>query len=274
MKLFAMDLDGTLLDREDAIHPRDASAIAQAIAQGVIVTIATGRLTSRTHPTARALGLRVPLICADGGVLACGETERVLEQRPLPAPLTAQALELFAAHGLSRFVFTHEAIHACMRGAQYHSYVRGWSHAITAHEDLLLAPLLQPDAEGAIMLVGMGERAVVERAARALGPLRDQVESIVFDAAAGSVIRLMAKGTNKGSAVLALAKKFAVPVEHVAVIGDWFNDVSMFEVAGHAFAMPHAPDEVKAKASHVLDRQAMHRGAIADALDRWLSALP
>ena len=30
MKLFAMDLDGTLLDREDGIHPRDVSAIARA----------------------------------------------------------------------------------------------------------------------------------------------------------------------------------------------------------------------------------------------------
>src|SRR5690349_16230318 len=103
MKLFAMDLDGTLLDREDGIHPRDAAAIARAREQGVIVTIATGRLTSRTHPTARSLGLTAPLVCADGAVLACGETERVLAQSPLSPALSGEALELFAVHGLSRF---------------------------------------------------------------------------------------------------------------------------------------------------------------------------
>jgi hydroxymethylpyrimidine pyrophosphatase-like HAD family hydrolase len=236
----------------------------------VIVTIATGRLTSRTHPTARLLGLRAPLICADGGVLACGETERVLERRPLPAALTAEVLDLFAQHGLSRFVFTHEAIHACTRGARYHPYVRVWSHAITAHEDLLQAPLLHPDAEGAIMLVGIGDRAVVERVEMALGVLREQVELIVFDVGVGYVIRLMSKGTSKGSALLSLARQLSVQPEHVAVIGDWFNDVSMFEVAGQAFAMPHAPNELKAKASHVLDAEAPARGAIADALERWL----
>lgn len=273
MKLFAMDLDGTLLDGEDRIHPRDAAAIARALELGVIVTIATGRLTSRTHPTARVLGLRAPLICADGGVLACGESERILNRRPLPAQITAEALEVLSAHGLSRFVFTHEAIHACTLGTRYHPYVRGWSHAITAHEDLRRAPLLGPDADGAIMLVGIGDRARVERAEQALGALRAQVELLTFDMASGCVIRLLSKGTSKGSALLSLARELSVRPEHVAVIGDWFNDVSMFEIAGHAFAMPQAPDAVKAKANHVLDAEAARRGAIADALDHWLAAL-
>jgi Cof subfamily protein (haloacid dehalogenase superfamily) len=273
MKLFAMDLDGTLLDREDAIHPRDAAAIARAREQGVIVTIATGRLTSRTHPTARSLSLTAPLICADGAVLACAETERVLAQSPLSSAIASEALELFSAFGLSRFAFTHEAIHRCALGARYEPYVRVWSHAITAHEDLRLAPVLDEGAEGAVMLVGIGERAVVERVEQALGSLRDQVELISFDVGPGCVLRLMAKGTSKGAALTALAQKLSVAPEHVAVIGDWFNDVSMFEVAAHAFAMPHAPREVKAKASYVLDDEAPRRGAIADALERWLAVV-
>jgi Cof subfamily protein (haloacid dehalogenase superfamily) len=272
MKLFAMDLDGTLLDREDGIHPRDAEAIARARAQGVIVTIATGRLTSRTHPTARSLSLTAPLICADGAVLSCGETERVLAQYPLSPAVSAEALELFGVHGLSRFAFTHEAIHCCPLGMRYEPYVRVWSHFITAHEDLRRAPLLEPEAEGAIMLVGIGERAQVERVQAALGDLRDQVELIAFDVGGGSVLRLMAKGTSKGSALSALTRELAIAPEHVGVIGDWFNDLSMFEFAGHAFAMPHAPSEVKAKASHVLDARAPERGAIAEALDCWLAA--
>lgn len=272
MKLFAMDLDGTLLDREDGIHPRDVAAIARAREQGVIVTIATGRLTSRTHPTARSLGLTAPLICADGAVLACGETERVLARYPLSPALCAEALALFGAHGLSRFAFTHEAIHCCPLGMRHEPYVRVWSHSITAHEDICRAPVLEPEAEGAIMLVGIGERTQVEGVQRALGSLRDQVELIAFDVGGGTVLRLMAKGTSKGSALSELTRELAIAPEHVGVIGDWFNDVSMFEFAGHAFAMPHAPSEVKAKASHVLDPSSAQRGAIADALERWMAA--
>ncbi|MBL8739919.1 MAG: HAD hydrolase family protein, partial [Myxococcales bacterium] len=54
--LFATDLDGTLVGRYGRIHERDIEAIKKARAQGVIFTIATGRLTSGTHPVARQLG--------------------------------------------------------------------------------------------------------------------------------------------------------------------------------------------------------------------------
>jgi Cof subfamily protein (haloacid dehalogenase superfamily) len=271
MKLFAMDLDGTLLDREDCMHPRDVSAIQRARANGVIVTIATGRLTSRTHPTARSLGLTAPLICADGAVLASGETERILALYPLTKVIIEQALELLSAHGLSRFLFTHEAIHCCPRGKQYEPYVRVWSHSITAHEDLLRAPLLKGGAAEATMLVGIGERAQVERVEQALISLREHVEVISFDVGASTVLRLMAKGISKGAALSRLAQELAIEPAQVAVVGDWYNDLSMFEFAGHAFAMPHAPSALKAVASHVLEVEALERGAIADVLERWLA---
>lgn len=270
MKLFAMDLDGTLLDREDGMHPRDVLAIRRARAEGVIVTIATGRLTSRTHPTARSLGLTAPLICADGAVLACGETERILALRPLTKVIIGQALEMLSAHGLSRFLFTHDAIHCCPRGRRYEPYVRIWSHSITAHEDLRRAPLMEADVDATTMVVGIGERAQVQRVEQALLILREHVELISFDVGDSTVLRLMAKGASKGAALSKLAQELAIEPAQVAVVGDWYNDLSMFEFAGHAFAMPHAPGELKAVATHVLEADALQRGAIADVLERWL----
>ena len=273
MKLFAMDLDGTLLDRDDGIHPADRAAIARAREQGVVVTIATGRLTSRTHPIARELRLDAPLVCADGGVLACGATERVLSRRALALPLVDHALELLDAHALSSFVFTAEAIHSCERGRAHHAYVRGWSHAITAHEDVRSAAALRGDAEAAIMLVGIGAPAVVDRVRAELECFREQTDLISFDIAGARVLRLMAKGASKGAGLIELAARLGVALEHVAVAGDWYNDLSMFAVAGHSYAMPHAPARVKAAASCVLDDDAPRRGAIADALERWLAEL-
>ncbi len=271
MKLFAMDLDGTLLDREDGIHPVDRDAIARARERGVIVTIATGRLTSRTHPTARALRLDAPLVCADGGVLACAATERILARRPLPLGLVERALELLAARGLSSFVFTAEAIHSCERGRAHHDFVRGWSHAITAHDDVRAAPWRR-GAEAPIMLVGIGEPAEIDAALQQLTDT-EAAELMSFDIADARVLRLMAKGVSKGSALVELARQLGVALEHVAVAGDWYNDLSMFAVAGRSYAMPHAPAEVKAAASCVLDDDAPRRGAIADALGRWLAEL-
>lgn len=273
MKLFATDLDGTLLDREDGIHPRDFAAIERARERGVIVTIATGRLTSRTHPIARALRLDAPLVCADGGVLACSLTERILERRPLSLPVIDRALEVLDRHGLSRFIFTHDAIHSCERGRAHHAYVRGWAHAITAHAELHRAPAWRIPDELPVMVVGIGHASDIDHAHEALADLRCQLDIIVFDIADARVIRIMHKSASKGAALLALAEQLGVKPEDVAVAGDWYNDLSMFAVAGHSFAMPHAPPVVKAAAKHVLADDAPKRGAIAEALGRWLAEL-
>ena len=56
---------------------------------------------------------------------------------------------------------------------------------------------------------------------------------------------------NKGDGVATLARIAGVDLREVAVLGDQFNDVAMFERAGLAIAMAQAPDAVKAKADHV-----------------------
>jgi Cof subfamily protein (haloacid dehalogenase superfamily) len=271
MKLFATDLDGTLLDRQDGIHPSDLAAIERARERGVVVTLATGRLTSRTHPIARAMRLDAPLVCADGGVVACGATERLLRRRALPQPVVEICLDLLASASLASFVFTHEAIHSCPRGAAHSAYVRGWSYAITAHQDIRAAAVWREDAQAAIMVAGIGEAAAVQGALRELERYRSELELFHFEIGDAHVLRLMVKGASKGSTLIELARELGIGPEHVAVAGDWYNDISMFEVAGHAYAMPHAPAAVKAAASHVLDEDAPRRGAIAEALERWLA---
>ena len=127
MKLFATDLDGTLLGPGDHIHPNDVAAIRAARERGVVVTIATGRLTSRTHHIARALGLDAPLVCADGGIVACSTTERVLARSTVSRELSLTLLELFQRGSLASFVFTPDAIPTPVtRGARITaSYVGG-----------------------------------------------------------------------------------------------------------------------------------------------------
>ena len=39
-----------------------------------------------------------------------------------------------------------------------------------------------------------------------------------------------------------------IPLDRVAVIGDWLNDLDMFKVGGFKVAMGNAPDELKAQA--------------------------
>lgn len=271
--LFATDLDGTLVDREDGIHPRDREAIRRARAAGIAVTIATGRLTSRTHPVARDLGLiDAPLVCADGSVLACPSSERVLLRRAIPAETVEIMLTAFARHGLSSFVFTHEVIHSCERGRAHHAHVRGWSSHITWHADVLRAEAWRSDPDAAVMVVGIGPDEDTLRVEAELEPLPD-VEVLGFALGGMRAVRFLARGASKGTGLEEVARRLGLARDRVAVIGDWYNDVSMFAWATRSFAMPHAPDDVKATATDVLPVASTERGAIADALDAWLAEL-
>lgn len=272
MKLFATDLDGTLLDPDGNIHPRDARAIAAALAQGVVVTIATGRLTRGTHPVAQALGLTAPLVCADGGVTSCAVTERVLSRRPLEQAHTEKVVGEIVRRGLASFVFTADAIHACERGREHHRYVRGWSPAITTHRDVLEAEAWRDPEDAPVMALGIGDGESVIETARQLEETHPELDvaTFTFWATGAWVVRVLRGGVSKGAALDALTKELGIRREDCAVIGDWLNDLSMFAWAERAYAMPHAHDDVKAAATHTLPDDACKRGAIADALEDFL----
>ncbi|HTE51104.1 MAG TPA: Cof-type HAD-IIB family hydrolase [Kofleriaceae bacterium] len=271
--IFASDVDGTLVDRDDGIHPRDRRAIARAREQGVAFTLATGRLTTRTHPVARALSLDAPMVCADGGIIACAATERVLSRRAIALEHVEAILIAFAEHELSSFVFTHGAIHSCERGRAHHGYVQGWASDITTHKDVLVAEAWRGDAEATVMVVGIGTDEAIGRVEALLAALDGHVDALTFTSSGHRVIRLVSRGTSKGAALADVAQRLGVARERVAVIGDWYNDLPMFDWAARSFAMPHAPDEVKAAATDVLGDGACGRGAIAEALEAWLDQL-
>lgn len=265
--IFAADLDGTLVDRADRVHPRDRDAIARARARGVVVTIATGRLTSRTHPVARDLGLDAPLVCADGGVIACGATERVLAHRAIGVGEVERILRALIRHGASSFVFTHAAIHGCERGHAYHPYVSGWSHEITTHDDVVSAEVWRA---GPVMVVGIASPDAAAELEVELAAVAAEVEVLRFAGGGAEVFRFVSRGVDKGSGLADVARRLGVARERVAVIGDWYNDLPMFDWAARSFAMPHAPEDVKQRASDVLPHG---EGAIAAALDAWLAAI-
>ncbi len=271
--LFATDLDGTLLGPDGRVRPRDAEAIADARARGVRFTIATGRLTSGTFPIADALAIAEPMICADGGITACGATKAVLQGAPIARTHADTLLEAFAREGFASFVFTHDTIHSCERGTPLHGYVRGWSPSIVTVPSVLDSPAWRDDPHGPVMLVGVGSREKVDALAAHMDSSMPDVEHLTFPVRSTElrVTRIVARGVSKGAALAALAARLGVERERVAVAGDWHNDVSMMQWAGRSFAMPHAPAEVKQAATDELPEEAYRDGAIAAALARWMA---
>ncbi len=97
-----LDLDGTLVDAEDGVHPRTREALAAAVGLGVRVLIATGRSELATIPVLEDLGLEEPAVVFNGAGVWCPRRREFLEERVLSDRALARAV----GYGLERGLLT------------------------------------------------------------------------------------------------------------------------------------------------------------------------
>ena len=105
VQLVVTDLDGTLSDAAERIHPASVRAIRELEAGGVPVLVATGRRLRMACAVLEAGGLSGPAVVLDGALGLDLRDGRVFHQVTFPAPAAAGVLEAFAAAGLSPCVY-------------------------------------------------------------------------------------------------------------------------------------------------------------------------
>ena len=99
----------------------------------------------------------------------------------------------------------------------------------------------------------------------ALGPTL-RVDTFMVPLLGKSAMIVRADGPTKGTAVTWLANHYGCHPTDVVAVGDWLNDVPMFEVAGRSFAMGQAPRELKDRATDELEADGEIGGGIAEAV--------
>lgn len=269
-RLLALDLDGTLLRHDGAVDPRDVDAIARARAEGIRVTLATGRIATGALPVADLLELDTTLVCAEGAVLVDPRSGEVVAHEPMARALAETVTRAFDDHDLDAFWFLHDEIHGERRGADVLRFVETWSPRVTLHDDLTASEAWSTHGHRVTMAVGFGTRDAVARAhARVTAAHGDALLAITFPTSRGgdrwSLLTRSAR-TDKATGLAKVARALGVSAREVAVVGDWVNDIPMFRWAGRSFAMGQSPDEV---AMHATDRlRATHQtgGGVAEAI--------
>ncbi len=272
-KLVAVDLDGTLLDAAGEVHAADREAIAALAAKGVPTTIITGRLYSGTRHIASQVGASGALGCVDGSHLLEGASGKELLHGGLAGSQSQRIREVLGNHDVAAFVFANDQIVYDDRGLPVLPYVRTWSvdhvwtERVTDHPHWSLT-------QGITALVCVGvEQEILALEEGLRGKLGDAVYAIAFPVQRfeaqktwGLVVR--ARGYTKGTALKWLARHYGVSAEEVVAVGDWFNDIPMFEAAGRSFVMAQAPERVKKTATDRLDADTSTGGGVAEAAIR------
>lgn len=244
VRLLALDLDGTLIDHDLRLSPRLRRAVAAAMAAGVTVTLATGRMVRETLPYATQLGLTAPLVCHQGALITHG-TE-VLYHQTLPQALATPVLSFAQERGIHVNTYIGDSlfVREMTRAAEnYERYSPGIEIQVVG--DLL--PFMADKEATKLLLIDK------EEAVDAWWPTarRRWSESMQVVRSHANLVEFTHPETSKGVALDFLSRRMNIAREAVMAIGDNHNDVSMIRWAGIGVAMGGGYPDVLAVADYV-----------------------
>jgi hydroxymethylpyrimidine pyrophosphatase-like HAD family hydrolase len=194
-----------------------------------------------TQPIALDLGLDAPLACVDGSHVAASITGKELACATLGAEALELLFEILVEHGAAPFAFSSGDLFHDDAGHPYLDYVKNWSRRTRLVPDLLRkAGWSATQAVPAVLALAKEDRireaelALKTRASAALQCVSFQ--SLGLEDENGRrpwALLVRAAGYNKGTAVEWLARHYQVDLDDVVAVGDWLNDVPMFQKVGH-----------------------------------------
>ncbi len=271
-RLLALDLDGTLLQKDGTVHPRDLAAIARIRREGVAVTLCTGRMYSGSRHVAQWLDLDGPVGCVDGSQVMLHSTtgSTSLENTAIRGPHALHLRELLGRRDSARFFATGDRIVHDAAGTPFTPYVGTWTGALEETADLHGHPFWEGEA-GLLAAIVVGTMSDIDAtAAEIRAELGAHAHLISFplgrmEGLGGLIVR--APGRSKGTALHAIGAHYGIAVGEMVAVGDWLNDKPMFEVAGRSFAMKSAPDEVRALATDQV-QCSLADGGVAEVIER------
>jgi len=254
IRLLALDIDGTIVGEDQAVHERTRIAVQEAIARGVAVSLVTGRMATSARVFADELGLTGPIVAYQGGLIRAmappaldggrRPVGRLLVHSPLPAPVAREAIRWTRAHRLDPHVNHLERFILRADDPRADDYSAFLGARATLVPDLLEA-VTRPISK----LIAVGDeddvRAAFDAASVRFAGLADVTISHP------RFLEFIAPGVSKGRAVRWLARNAGVQLEQSMAIGDQLNDLEMIAAVGHGVAMPTAPAAVRAVARHV-----------------------
>jgi Cof subfamily protein (haloacid dehalogenase superfamily) len=251
-----VDIDGTLIDEEQRIHPRTKEVLVAAEAAGVRVMLATGRSTISTRPVLEELGLKTPALVFNGAGLWCPIARRMLEEQVLSNRTLQRALAFGTQRDLLTVLMTADAKMASPPKDALEE------EALSGLHGLVIVPRADLTAEFVMRVTFYSQgHASSDALADDVGAAIDQPMYVTHfplnalashRASRASCLDLHPPCRGKAEGVRILRERFGIPAERVVAVGDATNDIPMFEAAGLAVAMRTSMPEALAAADRVI----------------------
>lgn len=270
LKLIVFDLDGTLLNDDGNIGEETLKLVPKLSKLGVSFSFASGRLHSALTDFAEQLDIHVPLISLDGAFIRSYPAGEVVSQTFIPRRKVEKAVAYGEFH-LIKFALCHaDAIYYTEHNAVIPDLVDKFGAKFVEVDSY--RHLLDETLE-ILFISDMRDKLRYIRRQLSFpytfGLITSYSKSVAMDGI--YYLEVKRKGSTKASGLKKLIKHLGVHIKEAAVIGDWYNDLSLFETDALKVALDNAVMDLKEKADLVTKRNNANDG-VAEFLELVLKA--
>lgn len=281
--LLAIDLDGTLLNRDKEIDIENIQAIHEFRKKGGRVIISSGRSPLSTRWIADTIGLKGEPIIAYNGAVSLDENGQVERQEAFQHEHLLHFWELCQSEGIYAHFYEGDTLLVPAINKWNEHWIENNIPALEKSGGTLKGSEHFRDRCGVKVIKDFyqyfkkNEPSIVKIAVfddgRGLADfskrLSKQVNGLEISSSLNYLnLEISSNGISKASSLLKLIERLGVPVSKTAAIGDNFNDILMLSIAGLGIAMGNAPTEVKAAADAVTGNN--EQAGVAEAIYRYL----
>lgn len=259
--LVISDVDGTLVTPDKRLTEASIKAVQRLHASGIGFSLTSSRPPFGFQMLIESLSLKLPIGSFNGAAIVA-PGGKVIEMHLIAEPAARRSIDFMRRCGVDVWLYTTDQWLVLGRSSAYVD-----QEAKTVLTEPTVVADLSSHLHRAAKVVGVSEDLT------ALAHCETKLSAELAGAASVSrsqpyYLDVTPPGLDKGTFVSALAARLAIPLEHIAVLGDMENDLPMFRRAGVAIAMGNADEAVKSRAKFVTDSNAAE--GFAHAIERFI----
>ena len=247
-KLFAFDLDGTMLGKDGSLSPKGEKALTAAAAQGVELVPTTGRILGFLPESLTRLPFIRYVVTSNGAAVYDLSSGKRLYSCLLSWQLAVEVLDILREYPI--FVEIYAQGRPVLRRGDL---VRAWEEygfperkrMYLKKDYLQVQSLRQYIKETQISPEKINLPYLPEKLRGEIKERLSQNKNVKLVSSIFDNLEINAAGCHKGAALAALGEILNISRENTAAIGDNGNDREMLEYAGLSIAMGNATEEIK-----------------------------
>jgi hydroxymethylpyrimidine pyrophosphatase-like HAD family hydrolase len=253
VELVVTDLDGTLSDAGERVHPKTVRAVRALVNAGIPVLIATGRRPRTATLVLEGAGLRGPAVMLDGSIGRDLRDGRAFHRVAFSPAAAVTVLEAFAAGGFQPCLHVERPGVDIVVGDRPSTHPAHLARAAPWVVRCDLADAVRTWPVLSFTVVG-GDASELAEVATAIVASGVGSASVTPDLMyGGSTLQVRPPGVSKWSGVLAFCGDQGLDPGRVLAVGDGANDVELLGAASIACVVAGGSPAALTHADHIID---------------------